>query len=176
MQQHIAKRGSVSAAASASNPKVKKAETEVANRTAQCITRVSADLSRHFFPPAIKAIQQLTTTLSSPAVASVLCGTAPYESSLKVMLRLLAPAAPHITSELWLQLTAPTAGSAAGSVALDEATDIHRQPWPQNVAPKSTAPHKVQSDYANNCDDLFALAHVSECCACLFETARGANR
>jgi len=93
-----------------------KAERELSRITHQTIKKVTEDLEKLHFNTMIAAFMELTNYLArvkeTGAVAS-----SDWEESIKTLLQLLAPTAPHLAEELW-QKTGHN-------------YSIHNQSWPQ---------------------------------------------
>jgi leucyl-tRNA synthetase len=89
--------------------------TRLRRATHRAIQQVTADLEAFKFNTMIAALMEYTNTLvktrQSPA-----CATPAWDEAIDVLLRLLAPACPHIAEELWARLGKPYS--------------IHQQPWP----------------------------------------------
>jgi leucyl-tRNA synthetase len=92
-----------------------KVESRLRRKTHQTIKRVTDDLESFSFNTAIAAMMELRNLMRElkPAVY----GTAAWDEAVENLLLVLAPFAPHITEELWMQLGKPYS--------------IHQQPWPQ---------------------------------------------
>jgi leucyl-tRNA synthetase len=81
------------------------------------IARVSDGLERWSYNTSVAALMELLNTLSKWARRREGAHRATLDESLDLMLRLLAPMAPHITAEMW-QERHPNEGS------------VHAQSWP----------------------------------------------
>jgi leucyl-tRNA synthetase len=68
--------------------------------THQTIASVSEDYAELHFNTAVSKLMELTTAIAR-ARDDGLAGTAAYEEAVDTLLLLLAPAAPHMTEELW---------------------------------------------------------------------------
>jgi leucyl-tRNA synthetase len=79
------------------------------------IAEVTQDYAAFHFNTAIAKMMELTNAIVR-ARESGLAGTDAYAEAIDTLLLLLAPAAPHITEELWARRGRPYS--------------IHRQPWP----------------------------------------------
>jgi leucyl-tRNA synthetase len=89
---------------------------------------VSADYEGFRFNTMIAKLMELANTLFRYR-GTVVAGTAEWDEAIRLLLLMLAPAAPHITEELWSRRLAE-AGEAWGS--------IHVQSWPA-VDPSAVA-------------------------------------
>jgi len=76
------------------------------------IQKVGEDIEKMKFNTAISVLMIFTNLASQPE--NTISG-----STYKILLRLLAPFAPHVTEELW-------------STVLGESTSVHEEPWPQH--------------------------------------------
>jgi len=99
------------------SPEVRqKVERELTRFTHQTIKRVTKDLERLHFNTMIAALMELTNYLikvkETGAVTSLT-----WEESINILLRLLAPTAPHLAEELWQKTR--------------REYSIHNQSWPQ---------------------------------------------
>ncbi len=83
--------------------------------THQTISAVSADYAEFHFNTAVSRLMELTTAIGA-ARDSGMAGTDAYREAVDTLLLLLAPAAPHITEELWERRGRPYS--------------IHQQAWP----------------------------------------------
>jgi len=90
--------------------------------THQTIAAVSADYAALHFNTAVAKLMELTTAIGR-ARDDGLAGTDAYQEAVDTLLLLLAPAAPHLTEELWERRGRPYS--------------IHQQAWP--VADESLA-------------------------------------
>jgi leucyl-tRNA synthetase len=81
----------------------------------QTIRDVSEDYAGFHFNTAISRLMELTSALVAARDAGM-AETEAYQQAVDTLLRLLAPAAPHITEELWERRGNPYS--------------IHRQAWP----------------------------------------------
>ncbi|MCL2141200.1 MAG: leucine--tRNA ligase [Dehalococcoidia bacterium] len=84
--------------------------------THQTIRRVSEDIDRMRFNTMISALMEFSNYLSKIHEAGSVA-VAEYFQALTVLLRLLAPTAPHFTEEVWARLNHPYS--------------IHEQKWPE---------------------------------------------
>ena len=82
--------------------------------TNTAIANVTRDLEARQFNTAIAELMKLTNSFSEVSII-----TETYRESLRSLLILLAPMAPHVTSELW-QKAKPN----------EVETHIHQQSWP----------------------------------------------
>ena len=81
---------------------------------------VTADYEAFHFNTMIAKLMELTNTLFRYR-GTVVAGTSAWDEAMRLVLLMLAPAAPHITEELWTRRLA-----AAG----EEWSSIHAQAWP----------------------------------------------
>jgi leucyl-tRNA synthetase len=88
--------------------------TELRRITHQTIKRVSDDLENFKFNTVVSALMELTNALYKHRAA--LEGTPEWDASVNTLLKLMAPATPHITEELWERR--------------GQAYSIHQPPWP----------------------------------------------
>ena len=80
------------------------------------IKRVSEDIQKFSFNTAVAALMEWIKNLPEPSLSS---------QEAEVLLKLLAPFAPHMTEELWQSLQ----GKERGAFCAENS--IHRQSWPQ---------------------------------------------
>jgi leucyl-tRNA synthetase len=83
--------------------------------THQTIKRVSGDLEKLHFNTMLATLMEFTNYLAKVKEAQII-GDSQWEESINILLRLLAPTAPHLTEELWQQ------------TGLEYS--IHNQSWP----------------------------------------------
>jgi leucyl-tRNA synthetase len=76
------------------------ADPDITRLTHQTIRRVIQDLERFKYNTAISAMMELTNELG-PACEAGTVSRATFEETIRSLLLLLAPMAPHITEELW---------------------------------------------------------------------------
>jgi leucyl-tRNA synthetase len=93
-----------------------KAERELSRFTHQTIRRVTRDLEKFRFNIMLSALMEFTNYLAGIKEAGSV-STSVWEESIDILLRLLAPTAPHLTEELWERT--------------GRQYSIHNQPWPQ---------------------------------------------
>jgi len=93
-----------------------KAERELSRITHQTIRRVTEDLERLHFNTMISVLMELTNHLAKVKETGAVASSA-WGESISILLRLLAPAAPHLTEELWQKT--------------GHDYSIHNQSWPQ---------------------------------------------
>jgi leucyl-tRNA synthetase len=93
-----------------------KAERELSRITHQTIRRVTEDLERLHFNTMISALMELTNHLAKVKETGTVVPSA-WGESISILLRLLAPTAPHLTEELWQKT--------------GHDYSIHNQSWPQ---------------------------------------------
>jgi leucyl-tRNA synthetase len=93
-----------------------KAERELSRITHQTIRRVSEDLERLHFNTMISTLMELTNHLAKVKEIGVVASSV-WGESISILLRLLAPTAPHLTEELWQKT--------------GHDYSIHNQSWPQ---------------------------------------------
>ncbi len=92
--------------------KTKRALSRVTHQT---IKRVSGDLEKLHFNTMLAALMEFTNYLAKVKEAQIV-GYSQWEESINILLRLLAPTAPHLAEELWQQ------------TGLEYS--IHNQNWP----------------------------------------------
>jgi leucyl-tRNA synthetase len=80
-------------------------DTDLAVKQAvhRTIDRVTSDLERWSYNTAVAALMELLNTVSKQARSDQGAHRETLDESLNIMLKLLAPMAPHITAELWEQ-------------------------------------------------------------------------
>ncbi len=93
-----------------------KKPNELPRITHQTIRRVTQDMAKFRFNTMLSALMEYTNHLARMKEASLVASPA-WEESIDILLRLLAPTAPHFTEELWERTGRPYS--------------IHNQPWPQ---------------------------------------------
>jgi len=84
--------------------------------THQTIRKVTQDIEKLRFNIMLSALMEYTNYLAKVKETGSV-STPAWEESIDIMLRLLAPTAPHLTEELWERTGRPYS--------------IHNQPWPQ---------------------------------------------
>ncbi|MEE9464839.1 MAG: class I tRNA ligase family protein, partial [Candidatus Neomarinimicrobiota bacterium] len=92
--------------------KTKRALSRVTHQT---IKRVSGDLEKLHFNTMLATLMEFTNYLAKVKEAQII-GYSQWEESINILLRLLAPTAPHLTEELWQQT--------------GREYSIHNQNWP----------------------------------------------
>jgi leucyl-tRNA synthetase len=92
------------------------AETELARMTHQTIKKVTGDIERIHFNTMIAALMEFTNFLGKVREAGVVSAPA-WEESIKTLLLLMAPTAPHLAEELWERT--------------GRSYSIHNQTWPE---------------------------------------------
>ena len=94
-------------------------DTDLAVKQAvhRTIVRVTSDLERWSYNTAVAALMELLNTVSKQARSDHGAHRETLDDSLNIMLKLLAPMAPHITAELWEQ-------------RLPGEKSVHLQSWP----------------------------------------------
>jgi leucyl-tRNA synthetase len=105
-----------------------------AHRTLRDVTR---DYEAFHFNTMVAKLMELSNTLFRYRGSPVAGGPA-WDEAVRLLLLMLAPAAPHITEELWSRRLA-----ASGA----EWSSIHREPWPEvdpSAAAESTREIPVQ--------------------------------
>ena len=95
---------------------VEKAERELSRVTHQTIKRVTDNIEKFHFNTMIAALMELTNYLARVKEKQAVT-TVNWEESISILLRLLAPAAPHLTEELWQRT--------------GREYSIHNQSWPK---------------------------------------------
>jgi len=90
------------------------AERTLRREQHRAIKRVTQDMENFAFNTVISALMEYTNMLLKAKAA--FWGTPVWDEAISTLLLLLAPAAPHITEELWARLGKPYS--------------IHTQPWP----------------------------------------------
>jgi leucyl-tRNA synthetase len=93
-----------------------KAERELARFVHQTIHRVTEDLERLHFNTMISALMEMTNYLAKVRETGSVAASS-WEDSIDVLIRLLAPTAPHQAEELWQRT--------------GREYSIHNQRWPQ---------------------------------------------
>lgn len=145
--------------------------TEIERLTHQTIKKVTDDLGEMRFNTMVSTLMQFMNALTTPATLEKI--TKPENSDLaqrtiRELIILLAPSAPHMTEELWQQL--------------GETESVHIQPWPK-YDPEKVKEHLVTivvqvngklrdefvADVATSNDDLEAEAKVREKVAVFLE-------
>ena len=96
--------------------RTKKAERELSRLTHQTIRKVTLDIEKLRFNIMLSALMEYTNYLAKVKETGSV-STPAWEESIDILLRLLAPTAPHLTEELWERTGRPYS--------------IHNQPWPQ---------------------------------------------
>ncbi|MBS3753244.1 MAG: class I tRNA ligase family protein, partial [Anaerolineales bacterium] len=81
------------------------------------LQQVSEDYQNFEFNTVISALMELLNEMND-AVQEGAVGTSAWSEAEDYYLRMLAPAAPHISEELWTRI-------------LDKPYSIHQQPWPE---------------------------------------------
>jgi len=93
-----------------------KAERELSRVTHQTIRRVTQDVEKFRFNVMLSALMEYSNCLAKVKETGSV-STQTWEGSIDILLRLLAPTAPHLTEELWERT--------------GRQYSIHNQPWPQ---------------------------------------------
>ena len=93
-----------------------KAERELSHITHQTIRRVTEDLEKLHFNTMISTLMELTNHLAKVKETGAVAPSA-WGDSISILLRLIAPTAPHLTEELWQKTR--------------HDYSIHNQSWPQ---------------------------------------------
>ena len=93
-----------------------KAERELSRVTHQTIRRVTQDMEKFRFNVMLSALMEYSNCLAKVKETGSV-STQTWEGSIDILLRLLAPTAPHLTEELWERT--------------GRRYSIHNQPWPQ---------------------------------------------
>jgi len=93
-----------------------KAERELSHITHQTIRRVTEDLEKLHFNTMISTLMELTNHLTKVKETGAVAPSA-WGDSISILLRLIAPTAPHLTEELWQKT--------------GHDYSIHNQSWPQ---------------------------------------------
>ncbi len=96
--------------------RMKKAERELSRLTHQTIRKVTQDIEKLRFNIMLSALMEYTNYLAKVKETGSV-STRAWEESIDILLRLLAPTAPHLTEELWERTGRPYS--------------IHNQSWPQ---------------------------------------------
>jgi leucyl-tRNA synthetase len=91
-------------------------ERDLRRKVHQTIRSVTDDLERFEFNTVISSLMTVTNVLVAARGEAALAGGPAYREGLDVLLRLLAPVAPHVAEELWSRLGRPYS--------------IHDQTWP----------------------------------------------
>ena len=92
------------------------ADLEVLRETHRTIVRVTEGLEKWSYNTAVAALMELLNTISKWARSTEGAHRATLDECLDLLLRLLAPMAPHITAELW--------------ESRHEGPSVHEQTWP----------------------------------------------
>jgi len=92
------------------------ADLEVLRETHRTIVRVTEGLEKWSYNTAVAALMELLNTISKWARSTDGAHRGTLDESLDLLLRLLAPMAPHITAELW--------------ESRHEGPSVHEQTWP----------------------------------------------
>jgi len=92
------------------------AKTELGRMTHQTIKKVTEDIERTHFNTMVAALMELTNHLTRVKEAGVVSVNA-WQESIKSLLLLMAPTAPHLTEELWQRT--------------GREYSIHNQAWPK---------------------------------------------
>jgi len=93
-----------------------KAERDLSRITHQTIRKVTEDMERLRFNTMIAALMEYTNYLAKVKETGSIADSA-WEVSIDILLRLLAPTAPHLAEELWQRV--------------GREYSIHNQSWPQ---------------------------------------------
>ncbi len=93
-----------------------KAERELSRVTHQTIRKVTQDIEKFRFNVMLSALMEYSNYLAGVKDTGSV-STPTWEESIDILLRLLAPSAPHLTEELWERTGRPYS--------------IHNQSWPQ---------------------------------------------
>ena len=104
-------------------------EKELRRQTHRLIKKASDDIERQQFNTAIAALMELTNSLYDYKNVSgdSWARSATAKVAIEVLVLMLAPIAPHISEELWLDINGPDAES------------VHLQQWPRYVEKFLTA-------------------------------------
>jgi leucyl-tRNA synthetase len=103
------------------------ADLEVLRETHRTIVRVTEGLEKWSYNTAVAALMELLNTISKWARSTDGAHRGTLDESLDLLLRLLAPMAPHITAELW--------------ESRHEGPSVHEQTWP--VADEALTAHSM---------------------------------
>lgn len=90
-------------------------ERQLQRVTHQTIMRVESDIRGFKFNTMVAALMEFTNALYRARDAN-LVATAAWSEAIEVLLRLIAPVAPHIAEELWERI--------------NRTYSVHQQPWP----------------------------------------------
>jgi leucyl-tRNA synthetase len=90
-------------------------ERQLQRVTHQTIMRVESDIRGFKFNTMVAALMEFTNALYRARDAN-LVATAAWQEAIEVLLRLVAPVAPHIAEELWERT--------------NRTYSVHQQPWP----------------------------------------------
>jgi leucyl-tRNA synthetase len=96
------------------NEGTKAADSELERATHKTVRRVTEDVEAFKFNTAVAAIMEFANTLA--AYLDRQGPTPAFAAATEVLIRLLAPFAPHLAEELWARR--------------DGAYSVHQQPWP----------------------------------------------
>ena len=97
------------------------ARTSLRSAAHRTLRDVSADYEAFHFNTMIAKLMELANTLFRYR-GTTAAGTADWDEAIRLLLLMLAPAAPHITEELW---------SRRAAVAGQPWTSIHLESWPE---------------------------------------------
>ncbi|EQD42033.1 Leucyl-tRNA synthetase, partial [mine drainage metagenome] len=92
-------------------------DREVRRAVHRCVARVSESIERWSYNTAVAALMETLNTVSKWARDEAGAHRATYDEAIDLLLRLLAPMAPHLSAELW-ERRHPGEPS------------VHAQPWP----------------------------------------------
>jgi leucyl-tRNA synthetase len=108
-----------------------KALRAAAHRTLRTVSEEYAELR---FNTMVAHLMELSNLLQRYRGTEIAGGVA-WDEAVRLLLLMLAPAAPHIAEELWSRLAeargeAPVGAAPAGAAPAGEAASIHTQAWP----------------------------------------------
>ena len=98
----------------------------------QTIIKVTDDMANFRFNTAIATLMEMNNALMRIKETAIV-GTPIWEEAVRTQLLLMAPIFPHVTEELWQQITEP----APSAQAQDKSQSIHLQAWPQGDPAKA---------------------------------------
>ncbi|MBI1308563.1 MAG: leucine--tRNA ligase [Proteobacteria bacterium] len=99
------------------------AEAAIRRKTHQTIQKVTQDIEKFQYNTMVAACMELLNTLTSLAASSF---EAARREGVEALIRLLNPAVPHITEELWQML------STNHESRITNHGPLHTQPWPKH--------------------------------------------
>jgi leucyl-tRNA synthetase len=116
---------SANSVASSKQQAASKEDEELLKITHKTIKKVSQDLEEMSFNTAIATLMETTNQLYKIKAKDGFSKVQPWKQALKTLVQLLAPFAPHITEELWSQLS-----EIPNSKNQIPKTSVHLSTWP----------------------------------------------